>query len=265
VVYEGKFMLTDRQIRLMVDELHERTLRYQKKGIKFYVAFPPMKPEIYPEFLPVDFRRAPTGTVTDKVIAGIQSDTVIRYIDVKAALLKAKSHDRLYALTDNHWNWIGAFYGYRAIVDRIRQDFPELKPLTLSEVSFKAGNPLKGNLAAMIGLTKYYNEIEYYPVLNQTKSKLLPSPHKRPDWAVQIQNYEEVRSTGDSTLPRVVIIHDSFTDVMKPYLNESFNTTTYIFDGWRYLRNEEIIDDVKPEIVILIIFEPHISHMAGKF
>jgi hypothetical protein len=62
-----------------------------------------------------------------------------------------------------------------------------------------------------------------------------------------------------------VIIHDSFTDAMKVYFDESFNTTTYLFDGWRYLENEEIIDVVKPEIVILIIFEPHIPHLIGRW
>lgn len=264
-VYQGKFTLADWQISSLVKDLHDRTLRYRKQGTKFYVAFAPMKPEIYPEFLPMDFRRAPNGTITDKVVSGIKKDTVIQYIDLKEALLKAKVHKRLFTMTDNHWNWIGAFYGYTAIIDRIRKDFPEIKPVTFSDVDFRAADPQPGNLATMIGLSDYLKEVQYYPVLKHPRSKLLDSPHKKPDWALQIDRYEVVTSTGDTTMPSIVIIHDSFTDVMKPYLDESFNTNTYIFDAWRYLRNEVIIDDLRPEIVILIIFEPHISHLAGKW
>ena len=265
VVYQGKFTLANWQITSLVKELHDRTLHYRKKGTKFYVAFPPMKPEIYPEFLPVDFRRAPNGTVTDRIVRGIKADTVIQYIDLKEALLKAKTQERLYYMTDNHWNWVGAFYGYGAIVSRIRQDFPKIKPLTLSDFRFRADTLTQGNLSTMIGLAKYMNEINYYPVMNNRKTRQLESPHKKPDWALEIINYEVVKTTGDSSLPSTVIIHDSYTDVMRPYFDETFNTNTYIFDGWKYLRNDEIIDDVKPEIVLLIIFEPHISHLVGKW
>jgi alginate O-acetyltransferase complex protein AlgJ len=263
VVYQGKFNLADWQISKMVKELHERTLKYRKKGIRFYIAFPPMKPEIYPEFLPMDFRRSPKGTVTDKIVNAIKEDTVIQYIDLKKALLKAKTHGWLYYRTDNHWNMIGAFYGYTEIINRIRKDFPKIKPLGRADFYFNVEKYIWGNLSNIIGLSKYLDDIGYYPVLKNSKSKQLDPSHKKPDWAAQI-DYEVVKSTGDSTLPSMVIIRDSFTDSMMPYLDESFNKNTYIFDLWRYERNEVIIDDLKPDIVMLIIFEPHISHLIGK-
>ena len=262
IVYQGKFNLTDRQVRSLVNELHLRTLEYRKKGTRFYIAFPPMKPEIYPEFLPNDFKRTPNGTLTDKIVQAIKQDTVIQYIDLKKALLKAKTHDLLYYLTDNHWNEIGAFYGYAEIVNRIRVDFPEIRPLTREDVHFNIEKYSFGNLSNMIGLSKYLNDIGYYPVLKNPKSKRLDPVHKKPDYAAQI-DYEVVKSTGDTTLPSIVIIRDSYTDALMPFLDESFNTSTYIFDLWKYGRTEAIIDDLKPEIVLLIIFEPHISHLIG--
>ena len=54
-----------------MDELHNRTAKYADMGIKFYVLFAPMKQEIYPEKLPVFYRRSPGGTLTDKIIASI--------------------------------------------------------------------------------------------------------------------------------------------------------------------------------------------------
>ncbi|MEI7895899.1 MAG: hypothetical protein WCJ26_02600 [bacterium] len=265
VVYQGKFSLSKQQVKALVKELRDRTISYGKKGMKFYVAFPPLKPEIYPEYLPVDFKRAAEGTVTDRIVEAIKEDTVIRYIDLKEALLKAKNQGRLYYQLDNHWNWLGAFYGYTAIMDRLKKDFPRLKPLTRQDVNFKVEKTIPGNLATMIGLSKYLSETDYNPFLKVTRTKLLTPTHQRPDWAAQVANYEVVRTTGDSSLPDAVVIHDSYTDGMMPYLNESFNNYTYIFDGWRYEKNDAIIDDLKPEIVLLIIFEPHISHLAGKW
>jgi hypothetical protein len=116
----------------------------------------------------------------------------------------------------------------------------------------------------MIGLSKYLSEVQYLPVLKNSRTKSLAPLHKTPDWAAYIGYYEVVKSTGDSTLANMVIIRDSYTNALMPYLDESFNTNTYIFDAWRYGRNEAIIDDVKPGIVMLIIFEPHISHLIHK-
>ena len=264
-VYQGKFELDDIEVDSVVKVLHDRTLEYQKKGMKFYVAFPPMKPEIYPEFLPPDFRRAPNGTITDKVVKAIKNDGVIQYIDLKEALLNAKGQGRLFGVTDNHWNWVGAYWGYFEIVSRIRKDFPKITPLTMPAFHFKSEEAPPGRLANMIGLSKYLKEIEFYPVLDSKKSKPVDSYHEKPAWASQIPNYESIASTGDASLPGIVIIHDSFTDAMKVYFDETFNTTTYLFDGWRYQTNNEIIDVVKPEIVLLVIFEPHIPHLVGRW
>jgi len=264
VVYQGKFDLAKYQISSLVKELHNRTIDYGKKGIRFYVAFPPMKPEIYPEYLPIDFRRAPNGTVTDKIVKAIKEDPVIQYIDLKTALLKAKKFGRLYNHTDNHWNRIGAFYGYNEIIGRILKDFPEIKPVTRSDFFFKTEIESAGNQANMIGLSKYLFEIQYKPIFRKSKSKYLQPIHKAPDWASYIMDYEVSKSTGDTTLPSVVIVRDSYASVMMPFLDETFHKVTYIFDAWRYGRNEAIIADMKPDIVILIIFEPHISHLIGK-
>ena len=264
IVYQGKFDLTNRQVSSLVEELHDRTLEYRKKGIKFYIAFPPMKPEIYPEFLPLDFRRTPKGTVTDRIVKAIKKDTIIQYIDLKKALKKAKIHGLLYYLTDNHWNENGAFYGYTEIINRIKKDFPKIKPVIRSDFNFTIEKFQDGNLSTMIGLSKYLDDTGYYPVLKNVRSKRLKPSHKKPDWASMISDYEVVKSTGDSTLPNMVIIRDSYTDALYPFLDESFDTNTYIFDIWKYLRNEAIIYDLKPDIVLLVIFEPHISHLIGK-
>lgn len=261
-VYQGKLTLTDWQVEMLVRDLHKRTLSYRKRGIRFYVAFPPMKHEIYSEYLPRTFMRSPGGIVTDKIVGAIRKDTVVQFIDLKAAMLESKRFGPLYYKTDNHWNWLGAFYGYSAVIGRIAKDFPVVKQVTRDDLRFDTLKVPPGNLAVMIGLKDYMTETDYIPTLYYQRARQLEATHQRPDWAKDIVNYESVRATGDTTLPTTVIIGDSYTDGMRPFFDESFNRTTYIFDGWNYFSNDVIIDDVKPEIVILLIFEPHISHLV---
>jgi alginate O-acetyltransferase complex protein AlgJ len=261
VVYEGKFMLQDNEISGLVRELHERALECRKKGIRFYVTFLPMKPEIYPEYLPYTFRRNPGGTLTDKIVNVILKDSLITYINVKKKLLESKKYNRLYNITDNHWNSIGGFYAYSEIINRIKVDFPQIKNLTRSDLIFKPEIHPPGNLANMIGLGKYLKEVVYVPVLKHSRVINIPSYRKIPDEVRNKTTYEIIKATGDRSLPKIMVIRDSYTDVLIPYLSESFQQCNYIFDAWRYGRHEEIINDVKPDIVLLIIFEPHISHL----
>jgi len=51
-LYKGKFTLSNDQIGQIVTEIHNRAVYYHDKGIKFYMAIPPVKQEIYPEYLP---------------------------------------------------------------------------------------------------------------------------------------------------------------------------------------------------------------------
>ena len=54
--------------------------------------------------------------------------------------------------------------------------------------------------------------------------------------------------------PRVIIIRDSFTDFMEPYLNETFSEILYLSHGNRVL-DEETVLKFKPDIVIHAMIE----------
>jgi alginate O-acetyltransferase complex protein AlgJ len=264
-VFRGKFNLNDQQVNKVVQELHSRALFFEKKGIRFYVAIAPMKPEIYPEKLPVDFKRAPSGTLTDKVVKAINADPVIPYIDLKEPLLNAKKQNIIYYLTDTHWNPVGAFCAYTTIINRIRQDFPEVKPVTEKDFQYKFNTHRGGNLSEMIGMSGHIKESELTPVFKKVRSRSQPAKYKIPDWASPSSYNVIIKSTGDTTLPSVVIIRDSFGTGLMPFLDESFNTNTYVFDGWWYKRNETIIAEKKPDIVLLLIFEPNLGSLIGVY
>ena len=261
-VYTGKYSLTNKQILDIAKELKQRSNRLEKMGIRFYVAFAPMKSGIYPEFLPPDYFHAPSGTVTEKITSVIRKTKGVNFIDLTRPLLEAKKYGRLYNKADNHWNRFGAYFAYQEIARRIHKDFPTVKMIGNSDVYFRDTLVGPGNLAIMIDLADYIKEVDIVPHFTHSRAK----PGKKAGYK-QIEgwpnddDFEVVKETDDPTLPKVLVIRDSFTNAMMPFLDETFRKTVYIFDSWKYNFNEVIVESEKPDIVLLVIYEPHISHL----
>jgi len=60
-----------------------------------------------------------------------------------------------------------------------------------------------------------------------------------------------------------MVISDSFVYAIMPFFDEGFNKTIYVYDTGFYGTNENIIDDVKPDAVLMIIYEPHLVNLIG--
>jgi alginate O-acetyltransferase complex protein AlgJ len=261
-VFTGTYFLSNDQVLEIAKELSRRTILLARKGIRFYVAFAPTKPEIYPEFLPPDYRRSPTGTVTEKVTAMVGKIGGVNLIYLKTPLLEAKKYGMLFLKTDNHWNKIGSYYAYREIAERIREDYPAVKVIEKTDVRFRDTIVRPGNLAIMSGLSEYLTETEIIPTLRSSRARPGEKVGYKPPNSEIGDYFEIVRETGDTSLPGVLVIRDSFTNALAPYLDETFRKTVYIFDGWKYGLNQEIVDHEHPDIVLLIIYEPHIPHVV---
>ena len=264
LIYQGKKTISNDSIMMIVRELHKRTLYLRGKGIHFYVCFAPMTQEIYPEFLPNNYFRSPGGTQTDKVIAAIHRDTVIQFIDLKPKLIAAKKYGRLYQTTDNHWNYLGAFFAYSAIIERMKKDFPVLKPLMMSDITFKQQIRKGGGLANMMGFDSILMENDFSPEIRNARGRLgAKAGYPPPWWFPYKDEYEVVSVLPDQNLPKLFVIRDSFFNFPMLYMRENFSKTTAIWDGWMYKSNKVLIEKEKPDIVLLIILEPLIGHVVN--
>jgi alginate O-acetyltransferase complex protein AlgJ len=260
--FSGAFTRSDEEINKLVREFHDRTEQYTQMGIKFYVFFAPMKQEIYPENLPVYYRRSPNGILSDKIVAAMKQDPAINLIECKAELLDQKKLQRVYYKTDNHWNALGAYCAYKIIINRLSRDFPELKPFPLTSIKFKTEIKNGCNLAVMMGLDSFILDEYFIPELLQAQAKQAarrnyPVP---PNFA-KAAEYEIAYEQPGKPLPKAVFIRDSYGEALIPYLKENFSRSLFIFDAWQYMFNKEIIEAEKPDIVVLEIFEPYIFNI----
>ncbi len=262
LIYQGKMDLTSDEIRTIAQKLHDRALYYRSKGIHFYVCFPPMTQEIYPEYLPNNYYRSPTGTQTDRVIAAINADPVIPFIDLKSALLNSKKFGQLYRNTDNHWNILGAYFAYSAIIERMKKDFPMIKPLSLSDITFNRQTRNGGTLANIIGVADVLKEQDLTPVIRNAKARPgSKAGYPPPYWFSYKDEYEVEWEIPDQSMPKLFVIRDSFFSLPMLYLRENFRKTTVIWDAWMFRPNYTLVEQEKPDIVLLMVVEPLIGHL----
>jgi hypothetical protein len=261
-IYDGRFNLPDDFVEALADELHNRALEYRKQGITFYVTVAPMKCEIYPEFLPPYYARTSKPIFTDRIVAILRKDTLYHLIELKDSLLKAKEAGVLYYRTDNHWNGLGAYYAYSCIISRIRQDFPVIRPLARTDFTLAALQFSAGNLSTLAGLHHFIKEMMFNPrVLRPRAQETSKFGYRPPPRFGYPREYEIVRRIPDNSLPRIVVIRDSFFTSMIGLFSENFSQSLYIFDAWKYGPNYEIVDNEKPDIVLLEVFGPNLPNV----
>lgn len=257
--HENAFVFNDEIIGKIKAELTHRNDWCEERGIKYYTAIVPNKMNIYPEYLPrTVFKKGTFGR--SEQLVGLDSDPNINMIDIRENILKHKNDGLLlFQKTDDHWTDYGAFFGYQAIIKRIAEDFPEIKPQTLDEFSIEYVQK-DGNMAKIIGLEEEFPE--KYVVLKRNEPSMVKAGVEvgyKTDGELSQNEVEIVRTNVNGKPLKCLIIRDSFTLKMMKFLDQHFQSTTYIHDEWRGRLRKDIIEINKPDIVIVIMLETHVS------
>jgi alginate O-acetyltransferase complex protein AlgJ len=225
-------------------------------GVAYVFTVAPDKHAVYPEMFPDTVRQIRPTSRTDQVLDGV-SDTGVA-VDVRPALSRAKASERLYHLTDTHWNERGAFVAYQQIIAAVRAQDRRVPAAwdrsDFVETSRKVvGTDLVGmDLARMMGLSH---------VLTENVLQLAP---KRPRRAVVTEpsaaapTAEEGRLVTEipgSMLPRAVIFRDSFGSALVPFLSEHFSRAVYL---WQNDFDADAVQRENADVVIQEIAGRHL-------
>jgi alginate O-acetyltransferase complex protein AlgJ len=262
--YLGTFPMNRSQVLQTVHEIHNRALFFHQRGIRFYFAVPPMKQEIYSENLPPDYYRSDKPTVTEQIIEEVKKDTLVRFIDLKKALLSAKATGRLYYKTDNHWNQWGGYFGYKAILDRMSRDYPSLRTLDTSDFRIEMKTIKGKNLAQMMNLSDFIQEEDPTPIMKSPRAKVAKSRGytARPGFWYP-QEFELDREIDDKRLPSIIIVRDSYFYGIMNYILENFRQTVVLYDSGHYGTWDDIMAKEHPDLVLYMIYEPLLPNLVG--
>lgn len=188
----------------------------------------PDKATVYPEHLPHWATRAAQHSPLDRLTAMIRADGALHFVDLRPALIAAKSRSRVYYATDSHWNSIGARIAYgelmRSVGDVVAPRLPAAADVTMPPY-VPGVDVYHGDLARMTGDVDRFPEPDYAPLW-----KILAAADarcgKRTDAGKDL-GYEwyECNRPG---LPRAVVYRDSMAIPLIPLLSENFSHVVYV-------------------------------------
>ncbi len=216
------------------------------RNIAFVVAVVPEKFTIYPEYLPTWVAKSEQPSPYDRVVAALRDSGVV-LIDLRPALRAAKTRNRVYYMTDSHWNFNGAVTGYEAIM----RDVQRALPLGLPEVARAPRPPFvpgvdfySGDLAIMLGLPRRIREDDVAPL-----GKVLADTAHRCARRVDGGTYPgfEFHECDQARLPRAVVYHDSMAIPLIPLLAENFSRVVFVSS---HRMDAALIERESPDIVI---------------
>lgn len=247
--------------------LEERQDWLRQRGINFLVVVAPNKQTIYPEYLPAYFHISGKQTAREQFARYLKySKSRLHYLDLSPFILDAKKQgELLYYKTDTHWNYNGAYVGYRAITKALPGFFPA--PVQLDEHRSK-NLERQTNLYKMLGLPYSEFALMKEPEGGWRAKWLKPDTRYLKEFAKR--GPMAVSTIPDGRLPSLLVLGDSFLGWDKDYFAEHFKRGTYVnFWGKQWKFSEAFPPDFiaaeKPNLVILQMKENRLGSCSIPF
>jgi len=234
----------------------------EKQGIPFYILIAPDKNTAFPERLPSYPLKAGASRRFDQ-LAERMARSPVPFIDPRAALAEAKARGvETYFSGDSHWTEHGAFIAYSELMRKIRERFPEVSPLRLSDYERYRGKPMAADLDRLLSLEGILpHEVERFRLQDATRQTALPRISMRPGWGWRVEEFtNNLRSA-----PRILVFGDSFTTyVMGPnMLYATFRDPVWTHNNGGTL-NMDLVTEFKPDLVVMQIADRYLLQTPLK-
>jgi alginate O-acetyltransferase complex protein AlgJ len=226
------------------------------RGICYVFVVAREKSVIYPEALPPDARRA-LPTPVDELVAYLRRGAGVRVVDVKDALITAKSAgDGLYYRTDTHWTYAGAYVGYLEIMKHVRACLPSAAAKPLSAFTSTVVDAFSGDLSRMLGPAGSHFAERATMIDGGPCARSLPAALRSPATMFRPPFRTECRSAGS---PSAMLFHDSFSELLIPFLANDFARVTYVWNVPGQDIDLDLVARERPRVVIHQMIERGIA------
>lgn len=247
--YRCLYPFSNDELKTIATRLEKNQKQLHDQGIDFYLLLVPDKDQVYPEYLPDTIQQTGQPCRYNQLVQYLRQNTKIKFVDALPILQKEKSQYRVYAKTGTHWNDIGAFVTYRALMQLIDQEYPSLKPADWSDFTISKSKEPGLDLARLLSLQNSLQEETIHLVPKQPRQAYEstvsfqdpnPNPIMNP-WPRQVDN---------PNLPRALVFRDSFFNAISPFFAEHFSRSVSV---WTHSIEQYIVDAEHPNIVVLEI------------
>ncbi len=242
-------LFTQGELKQWADSLEQKNSWLNKKSIPYLFVVAPNKHTIYPEYLPE--RIKPTRPVSrhDQLFDYLHSNTMVPTLDLRSALISAKSNAKIYFKLGTHWNLYGAAVAQYEIVRCLMKTFQDLSPVRYSAEHFKWIDQWTGDvaLANMINLNGCFTQPTPFIII-------------KPCYEVydfDTKDYPPLTAIfgcPEATLVALVFC-DSFNVALRPVLSQYFKRITYIRKQGDFELIKTYVEKERPDVVIEEIVE----------
>jgi hypothetical protein len=285
--YQNIHPFTEEQLAKIEKNIRLRKEYLKKYDIDYYIIVMPAKNRIYGEYYPDYIVKKDNVSRTEYLVEYLKN----KGLDIKYPvqdIMSEKDRGRIYYKMDTHWNTFGAFLGYTAIMKAIQEDYKDVKRYTLNDFTIENVieeendyiniyndsdlNIIKdhkefGDLIKVMHID--VNSIRSLDGIDRNTINLIPNDKSIFNYIV-IKDTEDpiqlhIYSMNDNSLNKfkVVMLRDSFTTSMIPYIASSFSYVNYIWGhDFNNAYNQIILD--KPNVVIEEIGERLITELLQE-
>ncbi len=204
--------------------------------IPVYLSIIPGAVEIWAEKLP---ENAPNDS-QKAMIDEFYSNTTANTVDMYSALY-AQKNEYIFYQTDHHWTSLGAYYGYTAIAEAMGFKANPLENYIVDTVSTEfLGTTYSTSGFTWVGADKietFVPEYEGLKITNYSTGVPVESPmydtsylEKKDKYAMFFGGVTPLLEieTGNSDEPTLLILRDSYTDSLSPFLLDHFSKISII-------------------------------------
>lgn len=254
--YRNITLFTPTELRKIKTNLEQISLYHKKRDIHFYLLVLPVKSSIYPEYLPSILKIRKKESKLCQVREHLEKENGFQLIDVSNELIQEKKRTEVYYKYDVHWNYEGAFLGYKKLIQKMSLDYPELQARQVSDYYKKLRYSPTADLSKQLALEhvllkkEWYYESRASTSFQTVKGELYPSTlASMPTICTQIKN---------SKLPKALVYRDSFFNLMIPFFSEHFSDCVYI---WSNTMAPDVLEKERPQFVVYEITERYIDKL----
>jgi hypothetical protein len=250
-VYRGADPFTQEELDLWVQVLEDRREWCAQRGVKYLFAIATNKETVYPERFPARFDKI-GPTRREQLVEVVRTRSDFPLLDLTDALLaeKARRGERepIFFPLGTHWNDFGAVAAYRALIERVAELDPRVKPRPESDFSFAytafQDDSWAGRLYLEDRLVQDNDAMEF--------ARAIPAEWWEENGRIRALDVT-TPDRPDSGLPRAVMFHDSMGEKLRPLVAEHFRSATFKWVSADF--DAELIEREKPDVVIQLFVE----------
>lgn len=209
----------------------------QKAGVPVYFSLIPGAADIWSDRLPEGAPNASQKAVIDQAAATLKNAQVYDTYSV----MSAHSGEDIYYRTDHHWTSLGAYYGYTALMEAMGMEalpLDESAKVTVSDSFYGTIFSSSGvRWVAPDHIDRYISgdgvKVTSYFDSTPTEGSLYVDSYldKKDKYSSFLGGNQPlcIIQTEHTDAPKVLVIRDSYTDSLAPFLTQNFSEI-HLFD-----------------------------------